>query len=123
MESESDPIQRKTHDVLLCPLLSVGSAGPAVMPINYFFQCLPTLMPQGLEGYSMHAWGNIISCPSETSEGTARSLEQRELREVLVRIMIIHLLCPVVLVCIPSMISCGTLEFLVNRGTIISKSY
>lgn len=62
----------------------------------------------------MHARGNVVSHPSETSEGTARSLEHRELPEVLARIMIIHLLCPVVLVCIPSAILCGTLEFLVT---------
>jgi len=71
-------------------------------------------MLEGLEGYTLHAWGNIISYPSETSEGTRRSLELRALREVLVRIMIIHLLCPVVLVCIPRMILCGTLEFLLS---------
>lgn len=66
------------------------------MPINYVFQCLPTLILQKLEGYAMRAWGNIISSPSEISEGTARPLEHRELLEVLVRIMIIHLLCPAV---------------------------
>lgn len=71
-------------------------------------------MLQGLEGYSMHAWGNIISYPSETSEGTARSLEHRELCEVLARILIIHLLCSEVLFFIPGTISCGTLEFLVT---------
>lgn len=88
-----------------------------------FFSCLPTFMLQGLEGYTRHAWSNVISCPSETSEGTTRSLKHRELREVLVRIVIIHLLCPVVSVCIPSVALCGTLEFLINCGTIISKSY
>lgn len=74
--------------------LSVWSARPAIMPINYVFQHLPTLMPLGLDSYSVCAWDNLISYPSETSEGTMRSLEHRLLCEVLVRIPIIYLLCP-----------------------------
>lgn len=62
----------------------------------------------------MHAWGHIILYPSETSVGTVRPLEHRELHEILVRIMMMSLLCPVVLVCIPNMISCGPLAFLVT---------
>lgn len=94
LESQPAHVQKRPRDVFLCPLLSVWSARSAIMPINYVFQHLPTLMPQGLESYSVCAWDHLISYPSETSEGTTRSLEHRLLREVLVRIQIIYLLCP-----------------------------
>lgn len=74
LESKSGHIQRKTHDVFLCPLLAVGSAGLATVPMNYVLQCLPTFTLQGLDGYSKHAWGNIISCPSKTSKGYSKIL-------------------------------------------------
>lgn len=110
LESKSDHIQRKTHDVFviqsyhsdlqvlpLCQLIKSSSVYPRLCCRDWkVIQC------------------NITSYPSEASEGTARSLEHRELREVLVRIMIIHLLCTVVLVCIPNTILYGTLEFLVT---------